>query len=102
MIIWDDSSTILLSSFISIRLSLNEIELKRDKRKELHLQKKKESLKVVSLSLVKMTLDFSLHLDYTSKERLKKMLNDKQVSIAELFKDTEISSTYIENKKGFR
>jgi hypothetical protein len=33
--------------------------------------------------------------------KLKKMLNDKQVSIAGLFKGTEINLTFIENKKAF-
>jgi hypothetical protein len=64
-------------------------ELKNGKRRELYLQKKMVNLKVVNQSLAKMTLDFNLHLNSILMDRLKKMLNDKQVSIAGLFKGTE-------------
>jgi hypothetical protein len=58
-----------------------------------------ENLRVVNQSLAKMTLDYNLHLNSILMDRLKKMLNDKQVSIAGLFKDTDKNMIFIENKK---
>jgi hypothetical protein len=46
-----------------------------------------------------MILDYNLHIKYTSKERLKKMLNGKQVSTAGRFKDIGKNIIFIENKK---
>lgn len=59
----------------------------------------KISLEVESLNFLKMILDYKLHIKYTSKERLKKMLNGKQVSTAGRFKDIGKNIIFIENKK---
>ena len=62
----------------------------------------KISLEVESLNFLKMILDYKLHIKYTSKERLKKMLNGKQVSIAGRFKDIGKNIIFIENKKAMK
>ena len=67
-----------------------------------HYCKKCIHIKVVNKSLARMTLDFSLHSNFTSMGKLKKMLNDKQVSIAGLFKGTETNLIFIENKKAMK
>ena len=58
-----------------------------------------ENLRVVNQSLAKMTLDYNLHLNSILMDRLKKMLKDRLVSIAGLFKGTETNLIFIEIKK---
>jgi DNA invertase Pin-like site-specific DNA recombinase len=99
----DDNLRRLINNLV-IELYKYQAESERKRIKErqaqgIALAKEKVNLKVVNKSLARMTLDFSLHSNFILMAKLKKMLNDKQVSIAGLFKGTEINLIFIENKK---